>query len=599
MWRVVRCRALATAVNSMSITVLVLAFLAQASATPTAQAPSDAPASLSVVARDAVSGAPLEGVAITVATAQPPPRVFKASTFANGTVQFIGLTPGRYDVVASAPDLLPAGSPRVIGDSRQPVTLKGGETVVLFGSAPVIGELRRPVTLKGGENPVVLFTFRKPAVIRGQVLSPEGKPVRGATVEVVTTKSQFHGRPVVAAGTGSSTDTEGRFRIEKLVPGRYLVRARLPAPADAPLNFVYVPLTTTASEATPVVLESGDEVAIGITALAVPAVPVGGRVVDTVGDPVEGATITLTSLDEATAPPAYFGPGGLHRPAGINTPESVRTDGAGRFVVRGVRQGRYALQAVIRGTGLGTPVVAAGVAEVDVRTSKIDSLTVKLLPCARITGRFLFNGLEMPDPDRSVVEMQPDGEDAHLRKGLAATTTNWLADGTFVIDGLLGRHRLTVRSSGNWFTRSAALENGTDILNGPVDLEPGKTYGNVRVWLSDEAAEIEGVLPDDWNANAHQMIMAFPEDMSLWQASRGYVRTGTVDAQSRRFSVKRIAPGHLYLIAVYSLIDLDDAEARSRDMMEVLNELWPRATRIFIGEAGKFEVTLPPPPRDR
>jgi protocatechuate 3,4-dioxygenase beta subunit len=583
----------------MSMTLLVLAFLAQASGPSTAQTASDAPASISAVARDAVTGAPLEGVVITVATAQPPPRVFKASTFANGTVQFSGLSPGTYDVVASAPDLLATGSPRVIRDPRPPVARTAGEPVVLFGSAPVIGDPRRPVTLKGGENPVVLFTFRKPAVIRGQVLSPEGKPVPGATVEVVTTNSQFRGRPVVAAGAGSSTDAEGRFRIEKLVPERYLVRARLPAPADAPLNFVYVPLTTTASEAAPVVLESGDEIAIGITAPVVPAVPVAGRVVDTAGDPVKGATITLTSLDEATTPPAYFGPGGLHRPPGINTPDSVRTDGAGHFVVRGVRQGLYALQAVVRGTGPGTPVVAAGVAEVDVRTRQIDSLTIKVLPCARLTGRFLFNGLETTDPDRSVVEVRPDGEDAHLRKGLAAATTSWQADGTFGIDGLLGRHQLTVRSSGNWFVVAASLENGTDIANGPIDFEPGKTYGNVRVLLSDETAEIEGVLPGDWNANAHQMIMAFPEDTSLWQDSRRYVRAGTVDPQARRFSVKRIPPRHVYLIAVYTSIDADDPPERSRDYMEVLNELWPRATRIFIGEAGKFEVTLPPLPRDR
>ena len=573
--RVVACRASATAVNSMSITVFVLAFLAQASATPTAQAPSDALASVSVVAQDAVSGAALEGVVITVATAQPPARAFKASTFANGTVQFIGLIPGRYDVVASAPDMLPGGS------------------------GPAIGELRRPVTLKAGENPVVLFTFRKPAAIRGQVLSPEGKPVRGATVEVVMTKSQFRGRPVVGAGAGSSTDAEGRFRIEKLVPGRYMVRARLPAPDDAPLNFVYLPGTTAVSDATPVVLESGDDVTIGITALGVPAVPVGGRVVDADGDPVQDATITLTSLDEETAPAAYFGPGGLHRPAAINTPESVRTDRSGRFVVRGVRQGLYALQAVILGTGLGTPVVAAGVAEVDVRTSRIDSLTIKLLPCARITGRFLFNGLETPDPDRSVVEMRPDGEDAHLRKGLAAVTTNWLADGTFVIDGLLGRHRLTVRSSGNWFTQSAALENGTDILNGPVNLEPGKTYGNVRIWLSDETAEIEGLMPEGWSVDSHSMIMAFPEDMSLWQDRGRYIQSGTLSGQTRRFSVKRIPPGHMYLVALYTFVDPPDPQAGSKDFIETLNELWPRATRIFIGEAGKFEVTLPALSRDR
>ena len=63
-----------------------------------------------------------------------------------------------------------------------------------------------------------------------------GRDRRGRHDEV-----RVGGRRVVEAGLGSSTDAEGRFRIEKLVPGRYLVRARLPASVDAPLNFVYVP----------------------------------------------------------------------------------------------------------------------------------------------------------------------------------------------------------------------------------------------------------------------------------------------------------------------------------------------------------------------
>ncbi len=229
----------------------------------------------------------------------------------------------------------------------------------------------------------------------------------------------------------------------------------------------------------------------------------------------------------------------------------------------------------------------------------IDSLTIKLLPCARMTGRFLFNGLETPDSERPVVEMRPDGEDAHLRKGLAASTANRLADGTFVIDGLLGRHRLTVRSSGNWFPVSATLENGTDIANGSIDFEPGRTYGNVRVWLSNETAEIEGSMPEGWSADSHSMIMVFPEDMSLWQDNRASIQLGVVNSQTRRFSVKRIPPGQMYLVAALSLVDTRDPRAGSKDFMEILNELWPRGTRIFIGEAGKFEVTLPPLPRDR
>ena len=540
------------------------------------QPPIDQSASVTVSAEEDGSGVPIVGIPITITLVSRDSRTVtsRGTTSADGTMEVPGLAPGRYFVAASSPELLDAPSPG-------------------------IGGFQRSVNLEPGAHEVIAFRFRRPAVIRGQVLSPAGRPVPGATVEVVTTKSEFRGRRVVEAGLGSSTDAEGRFRIEKLVPGQYLVRARLPASVDAPVNFVYVPETTTSSRATLVMLEGGADVAIGITARTVPAVAVGGRVVNAGGDPVPNATITLTSLEEPAIPAVYFGPEGPHVSAGITPLESVRTDRSGRFVVPGVRQGLYALQAVVRGTGLLTPVVAAGVTEVDVRTSTIDSLTIKLLPCARVTGRFLFNGLETPDPERSVVEMRPDGEDAHLRKGLAATT-NRLADGTFVIDGLLGRHRLTVRSSGNWFPVSATLENGTDITNGPVDFEPGRTYGNVRVWLRDDTAEIEGLMPEGWSADSHSMIMVFPEDMSLWQDHRRYIHSGEVDPRTRRFSVKRISPGHMYLIAVLSfVVDPRDPRAGSKDFMEDLKELWPRATRIFIGEAGKFEATLPPLPRDR
>jgi len=540
------------------------------------QPTTDQSASVTISAEEDGSGVPIGGIPITITFVSRDSRTVasKGTTLPDGTMEVPGLAPGRYFVAASSPELLDAPSPG-------------------------IGGLQRSVNLKPGAHEVIAFRFRRPAVIRGQVLSPTGRPVPGATVEVVTTKSEFRGRRVVEAGLGSSTDAEGRFRIEKLVPGRYLVRARLPASVDAPLNFVYAPRTTTSGQATLVMLEAGTDVAIGITARAVPAVAVGGRVVNANGDPVQNAIITLTSLEEPAIPAVYFGPEGPHVSAGVNPLESVRTDGSGRFVVPGVRQGLYALQAVVRGTGSLTPVVAAGVTEVDVQTSTIDSLTVQLLPCARITGRFLFNGLETPDPERSVVEMRPDGEDAHLRQGLAAMTTNRLADATFVVDGLLGRHRLTVHSSGYWFTAAATLENGTDIANGPIDFEPGRIYSNVRVWLSDKTAEIEGLMPEGWSADSHSTIMVFPEDMALWQDNRRYIQAGEVAPQTRRFSVKQIPPGHMYLVAVLSFVDPQDPRAGSKDFMEDLKELWPRATRIFIGEAGKFEVTLPPLPRDR
>ena len=106
-------------------------------------------------------------------------------------------------------------------------------------------------------------------------------------------------------------------------------------------------------------------------------------------------------------------------------------------------------------------------------------------------------------------------------------------------------------------------------------------------------------MPEGWSADSHSMIMAFPEDMSLWQDRGRYIQSGTLSGQTRRFSVKRIPPGHMYLVVLYTFVDPPDPQAGSKDFIETLNELWPRATRIFIGEAGKFEVTLPPLSRDR
>ena len=71
--------------------------------------------------------------------------------------------------------------------------------------------------------------------------------------------------------------------------------------------------------------------------------------------------------------------------------------------------------------------------------------------------------------------MQPEGEDAILRNGLASWS-GWRADGTFEVAGILGLNRLTHGSSGGWFVERATLEDGTDIANAPFAFEPGKVY---------------------------------------------------------------------------------------------------------------------------
>ena len=126
---------------------------------PTSASPSqlttDQSGSITVIAQEDGSGVPIEGIAITFASPDSQKVASKATTFANGTVEFTGLPPGRYFVMASSSELLGATSPG-------------------------IGNPQRSVNLKPGAHEVIAFTFRRPAVIRGQVL---GKPADNADAE--------------------------------------------------------------------------------------------------------------------------------------------------------------------------------------------------------------------------------------------------------------------------------------------------------------------------------------------------------------------------------------------------------------------------------
>ena len=170
------------------------------------QPTADPSASITVSAEEDGSRVPIDGIAITItfAFSDSLKVAAKGTTSGGGTMQFPGLAPGRYFVTASSSDLLSAPSPG-IGDSQ------------------------RLINLKPGADEVIAFTFRRPAVIRGQVLTPTGTPVQGATVEVVMTKSEFRGRPV-------SRRALDRPRMPRVASGsRTWCRGGISSGRDSPL----------------------------------------------------------------------------------------------------------------------------------------------------------------------------------------------------------------------------------------------------------------------------------------------------------------------------------------------------------------------------
>jgi hypothetical protein len=144
-----------------------------------------------------------------------------------------------------------------------------------------------------GKNPARLDVELTPyAKIRGRVVDPEEKPVPNATVTL-------GGRPRVVEAT---TDYEGNFAFDKLLPGSYTVLAKPkpvpPAkePAADRIEIVptYFPSAIEWAEAAPVIVRAGvDASGIRIELRSLPVYRVRGVVLDDAGKPAAKTTVTL------------------------------------------------------------------------------------------------------------------------------------------------------------------------------------------------------------------------------------------------------------------------------------------------------------------
>jgi hypothetical protein len=443
------------------------------------------------------------------------------------------------------------------------------------------------VELKAGERAIVPFRVKRPPTVSGQVVTADGRPVPGVPVEMLGRSSTVDDRAVLAPIRTVTSDAAGRFVMDRLKPGEFYLRALPPGQPGAPLNFVYAPGTTRPRDATPLRLEAGDEVTVGLTLRSVPAVRVSGRVVGANGDPAANIRVTLSALDRTTKPLSLPTTG-----PGSELGYAARTDEHGQFVFSSVFAGLYALRAVARRDDR-TPIAAAGVAEVDVDASDTTDLVVALTAPARLTGRFMFNGAEDADPARTQVTMVPDGQHAHLLAGLA-TSDAWHADGRFEVDGVFGAQRLMLRSSGAWFVERATLEDGTEFSTAPYAFAAGRTYPNVRVWVSDKVATLSGPLPSWWDPHAGIGIVVFPDEAALRTPDSTLVRTATVSMDMMRFSVSGLPPGHSYLVAA---VAVGSAGLPTWGSEELFALLTPIATRVVISEPQLYEVAVGPPLR--
>jgi protocatechuate 3,4-dioxygenase beta subunit len=289
-------------------------------------------------------------------------------------------------------------------------------TFVLAGLSP--GTYRLQVRAQGygdsaksaepGGEPVD-FVLDAAGAVTGLVMDEAGRPVDSFRVMA---------RPVVEE-TGLRfppkqdlfADPEGRFTLDNVAPGTYVLQVSAPERADGVVSGVKV-----ASAAT---------VDVGRVRLGAGGT-VRGIVVDGGGTPIAGATVAARSASQSFGPP----PGG----------DSV-SDAAGAFEVRGVPSG------IVQVTGTHPNYAEGRVAGVEVDPAKGPAeVRLVLSQGGRVEGSVRRrDGTGVPDVTVQVMAMQAGG--GMRFPGDEVRTTN--TDGTFAVDHLpAGRANITLLVGG-------------------------------------------------------------------------------------------------------------------------------------------------------
>lgn len=325
---------------------------------------------------------------------------------------------------------------------------------IAFG--PYLGELDEAV---GGFHEIVAD---KAIPISGRLVSPEGEPVRGASISLTSIEAQYPSEEWGGIGVFSlrwiepvfefwpapvKTDANGSFSLRVGAP-KSVARLLVEADGHAPARLVVVP-----PKARPAFNKQGsayreDIVDPEFVFVLEPARVFEGTVTDQrTGDVIEGAMVRLRA--------AWFGP--------IEWEHMVMTDSAGRYRVEAASAYYYSTTTRADGYIGTTGGITGETAESEIAADGAVRRDIELTPAVRVRGRVVDGTAGRGVADAAVTyrpgDQNPFKQNSHgFWDDLVLTD----ADGAFVISALPGQGHLLAEVDSDEYIRTAFPERGGD-----------------------------------------------------------------------------------------------------------------------------------------
>jgi hypothetical protein len=166
------------------------------------QAPRSPYAAITGIVLNDSTGTPLRRVLVTLSTLDTPPLDAVTYSESNGAFGFTNVPPGKYRLYVHKEGFQPvwfgAATPK-----RPPGTLMLGAGDVRFG---------------------ITFRLRPLGSISGTVIDPDGDPVPNAQIRLMHS-AWARRKPAYSTEGWATTDSSGRYHLDDVVPGEYVVMA--------------------------------------------------------------------------------------------------------------------------------------------------------------------------------------------------------------------------------------------------------------------------------------------------------------------------------------------------------------------------------------